>query len=82
MISSESRGWIENWVELTAREGIRRLEDHFRRMGLAVRLSDVDIKEDSFEKMADIATDSGKNETGNFVKIDRNAILEIFSLAL
>lgn len=68
--------------ELTAREGIRRLEDHFRRMGLAVRLSDVDIKEDSFEKMADIATDSGKNETGNFVKIDRNAILEIFSLAL
>lgn len=68
--------------ELTAREGIRRLEDHFRRMGLAVRLSDVGIKEDSFEKMADIATDSGKNETGNFVKIDRNAILEIFSLAL
>jgi hypothetical protein len=68
--------------EVTAREGIRRLEEHFRRMGLSVRLSDVGIREDSFENMADIATDSGKKEAGNFVKIDKKAILEIFSLAL
>jgi hypothetical protein len=59
--------------EVTAREGIRRLEEHFRRMGLAVRLSDVGIREDSFENMADIATDSGKKEAGNFVKIDKKA---------
>jgi alcohol dehydrogenase YqhD (iron-dependent ADH family) len=68
--------------EKTAREGIRRLEEHFSNMGLAVRLSAVDIDEASFAPMADKATDGGTHTLGNFVKIDKEGVVRIFKLAL
>jgi len=67
--------------EITALEGIFRLEQHFRRMGMAVRLSEVNIKRDSFEAMADKATLGDSLTLGNFVKLDKKAIVDIFRLA-
>lgn len=65
----------------TALEGIYRLEAHFKRMGMNTRLSEVGIKPDSYEAMADKATDGDTKTVGNFVKLDKEALLEIFSLA-
>jgi alcohol dehydrogenase YqhD (iron-dependent ADH family) len=70
-----------NNPERTALEGIYRLEAHFKRMGMAVRLSEVDITRDSFEEMADKATSGDTKTLGNFVKLDKKAILEIFKNA-
>ena len=67
--------------EKTALEGIFRLEQHFKRMGMAVRLSEVGIKQESFEEMADKATNSDTAQLGNFVKLDKKAIIEILKLA-
>ena len=67
--------------EKTALEGIFRIEQHFKRMGMAVRLSEVDIKEDSFEAMADKATAGDSATLGQFVKLDKKAIIEILKLA-
>jgi len=70
-----------NKPEATALEGIYRLEQHFKRMGLAVRLSEVNITEDSFEQMAGKATSDDTATLGNFVKLDKKAIIEILRLA-
>lgn len=70
-----------NNPEKTALEGIFRLEQHFKRMGLAVRLSEVNITAEAFELMADKGTSGDTVTLGNFVKLDKNAIIEIFNLA-
>lgn len=70
-----------NNPEKTALEGISRLEQHFKRMGMAVRLSEVGIKPDSFDEMADKATNGDTTTLGSFVKLDKKAVLEILKLA-
>ncbi|MBI9106360.1 MAG: iron-containing alcohol dehydrogenase [Spirochaetales bacterium] len=65
----------------TALEGIYRLEAHFKRMGMKTRLSEVGITADTYEAMADKATDGDTKTLGNFVKLDKAALMEIFSLA-
>lgn len=67
--------------EGVAKEGIRRLEEHLVRMGLAVRLSEVGITEDSFEQLADKGTAGDTKSFGNFVRIGRDEFLKILSLA-
>ncbi len=67
--------------EQTALEGIYRLEEHFKRMGLAIRLSEVEITEDSFEEMAEKGSAHDTRTMGNFVTLDKKAILAIFKLA-
>ena len=63
-----------NDPEKTALEGIFRLEQHFKRMGLAVRLSEVNITEDAFEAMADKGTSGDTAALGNFVKLDKKFV--------
>lgn len=65
----------------TVTEGIYRLESHFRRMGVPVRLSEAGIDESSFEEMADKGSASGTKSVGNFVKLGRDDMLKIFALA-
>lgn len=73
---------MDHWnPEKTALEGIRRTEEHFRRMGLAVRLSEVGIHEDSFEMMADKATAGDTHTLGNFVSLTKDDIIAILHLA-
>jgi len=70
-----------NEPEKTAMEGIYRLEAHFKRMGMATRLSEVNILEDAYEAMADKGTDGDTRTIGNFMKLDKTALMEIFRLA-
>ncbi len=68
--------------EAMALEGIRRLEDFYRRCGLPVRLGELGIGPDRLAEMARKATGEGSRKLGNFVKLDEAAILEILKSAL
>jgi len=67
--------------EATAREGIRRLEAFYRTMGLGTKLADLGVGKDRLDEMAKKATDSDKRTVGNFKKLDKKAVREIFELA-
>lgn len=68
--------------ERTVFEGIRRLEEFFKRMGLPVRLSDADIPGDRIEEMAAKCTDNGTRTVGRFVELGQEDVLNIYKLSL
>lgn len=65
--------------EGVALEGIRRFEAFLKSIDMPVRLSDVDIPSDRIEEMASKAV--GDGTMGSYVKLDREAIVEILKLA-
>lgn len=77
------RVWnVEQDFELPERvvsEGIKRTRDFFRGIGLPVTLKDLNILEDRFEEMSVKASESGP--IGNFMKLEKDDILNILKLA-
>ncbi|NNM53998.1 MAG: iron-containing alcohol dehydrogenase [Spirochaetales bacterium] len=67
--------------ELTALEGIHRLEKFYQQAGLPTRLSEVAVNDKYFDVMAAKATSSDQKTVGQFVKLDQKAIQAIFKLA-
>ncbi|MCL6589694.1 MAG: iron-containing alcohol dehydrogenase [Firmicutes bacterium] len=67
--------------EQTAREGIRRLEDFLRSIGLPTTLSGLGIPGDRLEEMAGKCTNGDRNTVGNFVKLKKADVLNILKLA-
>jgi alcohol dehydrogenase YqhD (iron-dependent ADH family) len=67
--------------ESTAREGIRRMEDFFHRLGLGTTLANLGIKDDRIQEMAEKCTGKNSHTVGNFVKLDQKSVFEILSLA-
>ncbi|GAB6172743.1 iron-containing alcohol dehydrogenase [Paradesulfitobacterium aromaticivorans] len=65
--------------ERTAWEGIERLIEFFRTIGLPVTLTELDVPEDRLEEMAAKCTHSGP--VGNFMKLNKKDVLEILRLA-
>lgn len=61
-------------------EGIARLERFYKSLNLPVRLSDADITDKDFEIMAEKAVKRG--DKGNFVRLGKEDIIEIYKLAL
>ncbi|HPW51808.1 MAG TPA: iron-containing alcohol dehydrogenase [Spirochaetota bacterium] len=68
--------------EKTALEGIRRLEMFFESIGLPVRLSQMNIKNDKISEMAAKSTQKDSFAVGNFVKLKTSDVAEILKLAL
>ncbi|WP_432666639.1 iron-containing alcohol dehydrogenase [Wukongibacter baidiensis] len=68
----------ENHKEI-AIEGIRRFEVFLKSIEMPIRLSEIDISDDRFEEMALKA--AGSNTIGSYVKLDKDAIKEIYELA-
>ena len=66
--------------EEIALEGIRRLENFFKSIGMPTTLHDVGITDDRYEEMALRALDGGAT-TGFFAKLDKEDIIAIFELA-
>lgn len=62
-------------------EMIERLEDWYVRMGLPIRLSDVNIGSERIREMADKCM-VGRTHVGNFQKLKTDDIYEIYKLAL
>lgn len=67
--------------EKTALEGISRMEAFFKRIGLPVRFSDAGLDYKGFEEMADKAAGNGAHTLGNFVKLGKEDIVNIYKLA-
>lgn len=68
--------------EKTALLGIAKLEEFFKGMGLPIRLSEAGIGEEHLEEMAaKAAAIWGGTTIGNFVKLDKNDVLNIYKLA-
>ncbi|KYG33506.1 iron-containing alcohol dehydrogenase [Alkalihalobacillus trypoxylicola] len=66
--------------EEIALEGIERLSEFWTSLGAPNRLADYDIKDDSIERMADIASENG--EFGNFKKMNKTSVTELLKDAL
>ncbi|MBQ7680333.1 MAG: iron-containing alcohol dehydrogenase, partial [Butyrivibrio sp.] len=70
--------------EMIAWEGIRRFRTFLERMGLPTKMRQIGIDDSQFVAMANRATgfDTGSPKTvGNFVKLDRDDIVNIYRLA-
>lgn len=67
--------------EAIALEGIKRITEFFKKIGLPVTLSDADIPEDRLEEMADKCTASDTRAVGSFVKLNKQDVLNIYRLA-
>ncbi|MEG1364880.1 MAG: iron-containing alcohol dehydrogenase [Cetobacterium sp.] len=68
-----------NSPEETALEGIRRMTSFFKEIGMPITLEDAGINNEKFEEMASKATEFGPQ--GNFVKLNKQDIVEIYKLA-
>lgn len=69
-------------IEETALKGISALEAYFASIGLPIKLSQINIDEAHLEEMADKCTGSGSHTVGNFKKLNREDVLNIYKLAL
>ncbi|MHB1653039.1 MAG: iron-containing alcohol dehydrogenase [Desulfitobacteriaceae bacterium] len=67
--------------ERMALEGIERLIDFFRHIGMPVTLQELGIPEDRLVEMADKCTGSGTATVGNFLKLSKEDVLNILGLA-
>lgn len=67
--------------QLTALEGINRLESFWKNCGLPIRFSEVGIQDDRFEEMADKATKNDTITLGNLMKLKKQDIINIYTLA-
>lgn len=66
----------------TGHEGIARLEAWYHALGLGTRLGDLGVGKDRLDEMADKCTDGDRRKVGNFAKLGRAAVREIYGLAL
>jgi len=64
----------------TALEGIRRLERFFTEIGLPITLKELGVKDDRMQEMAVKCTERGP--VGNFLKLGRQEVMDIYRLAL
>lgn len=64
-----------------ALEGIRRMTEFFKKIGLPVTLDEANIPVDRFEEMADKCTDFDKKTQGQFVVLHKEDIINIYNLA-
>ncbi|HOA41707.1 MAG: iron-containing alcohol dehydrogenase [Halanaerobiales bacterium] len=69
-----------NNLEEVALEGIRRIENFFKSVGLPVTLGELGIPEDKLELMAEKCTERGP--VGNFKKLFKEDVLKIYRLAI
>ena len=67
--------------EAVVRAGIEKLEAFSHSLGLGTQLSDLGIKDDRIDEMADKCTGCNTRTVGNFVKLDREAVKKILLLA-
>lgn len=67
--------------EETALEGIRKLEQFFRSIGLPTTLAELNIPDDRLEEMAHKGTNAGTSTLGHFVELQKADVWNILKLA-
>jgi len=71
----------ESNLEETSLKGIEMLEEFYKSLDMPIRMSEVGINEDSIEIMASKTTQFTQ-QIGNFVKLNKQDIINIYKLAL
>lgn len=66
--------------EEIALEGIARMQEFFRKLGMPLTLEEAEIPDDAFEEMSNKATFDDTIPVGNFIKIDKKAMIEIYKM--
>lgn len=61
-------------------EGIRRMREFFKKLDMPLTFADAGLPTDKFEEMADKATYGDTIPVGNFVKIGKKDMIEIYKL--
>lgn len=78
------RVWnVENafWsAERTALEGIEKLQNFFKAIGMPINLTELGINDDRLEEMADKCTNSDTTTVGNFIKLGETDVLNVLKL--
>lgn len=69
-------------LEETVLKGIAKLEAFYKSLNMPIRMSDADIPGDRIEEMAEKATNGGQWKIGNFKKLTKYDVVEIYKLAL
>jgi len=72
----------KNNLEETALKGIDALENFYKVIKMPTRLHEVNIDNTHFEEMADKLLSSGNKTIGNFVKLNKEDMINIYNLAL
>lgn len=67
--------------EAIAIEGIERLTKFFVDINLPVKLKDANIEYDKFNEMADKCTSNGTATVGQFIKLNKEDVINIYNLA-
>ncbi|MFP4016611.1 MAG: iron-containing alcohol dehydrogenase, partial [Halanaerobiales bacterium] len=67
--------------ERTALEGIYRLKQFFNRIGMPTSLKELDVPDDRLEEMASKCKRPTDGKLGNFVRLSKEDILEIYKIA-
>jgi hypothetical protein len=66
-------------IEKVALAGIKKLENFFREIGLPITLKEANIPYDRFEEMAAKCVEMGP--VGNFIKLNKNDVLQILKMS-
>ncbi len=66
-------------IEKTVLEGIKALKDFYVKIGMPITLEEANISYDRLDEMAEKCTKDGP--VGNFVRLDKNDVLEILKLS-
>ena len=72
----------KNNLEETALKGIDALENFYKVIKMPTRLHEVNIDNTHFEEMADKLLSGGNKTIGNFVKLNKEDMINIYNLAL
>jgi len=67
--------------EKTALEGVKKLQDFLKSIGMPSNLSELGIHDDRLEEMADKCTNSDRTKVGNFVKLGKTDVFNVLKLA-
>ncbi len=63
-------------------EGIKRMREYFKSLGMPLTFSEAGLPVDAFEEMADKATFEDTIPVGNFVKIGKAEMIDIYKLCI
>ena len=59
----------------------KRLEDHFKTLGLGTSLHELDIPREAIRHIADQLTHDGTSTVGNYSPLTRDDVIEVLELA-
>lgn len=73
---------MQDDLDLVARQGIDALEAFYHALDIPTTLSAVGLTEEHIEPMANSCTNQGERQLGNFVKLHKQDVMNIYRMAL